>query len=387
MKISKESEEKIHKLLPKFQQFLESVEGKEWQEERITRRNLFQDILSKTNIDDLDRENFGIIIYNLWASQVWTNKEHLIDRLIEDNGLLKIKKELKILLYSDNNIEERFNRFNSKIKGLAHASITEILVFMDSEKYGLWNDKPITILPYLEMDKLLPYRVFKYQLKGEDYSKCIQILDILKNKLKEFGLDTVDYLTVDLFLAYIFYRIPKEERQEEKQITHIDEPKEIKKGINSHEMAQGILVELGNILGFETYISPRDHSKLYNKTKIGDIVTMSEIPPFTYKRLIDTIKEIDVIWFKGEFPKYCFEVEHTTQIKSGLLREYQIRELNVKFFIIGSDEVYKKFKNEINKDPFFEIKDRYNFKSYKELLEFFNLAVEFHKLKEDFKII
>lgn len=87
----------------------------------------------------------------------------------------------------------------------------------------------------------------------------------LKNKLKEFGLDTVDYLTVDLFLAYIFYRIHKEERQEEKQITHIEEPKEIKKGIKSHEMAQGILVELGNILGFETYISPRDHSKLHNK--------------------------------------------------------------------------------------------------------------------------
>lgn len=115
---------------------------------------------------------------------------------------------------------------------------------------------------------------------------------------------------------------------------------------------------------------------------------MSEIPPFTYKRLIDTIKEIDVIWFMGGFPKYCFEVEHTTQIKSGLLREYQVRELtNVIFFIIGSDEIYKKFKNEINKDPFFEIKDRYNFKSYRELLKFFNLAVDFHKLKEDFKII
>lgn len=40
--------------------------------------------------------------------------------------------------------------------------------------------------------------------------------------------------------------------------------------------------------------------------------------------------------------------------------------------------------NEISKDPFYEIKSRYNFKSYEELAKFFIEAKSYHKIKGDF---
>lgn len=106
---------------------------------------------------------------------------------------------------------------------------------------------------------------------------------------------------------------------------------------------------------------------------MGDIATLKEIPPFIYQRLLDTVREIDVIWFKEGYPQYCFEVEHSTDVRSGLLREFQIRKAtNAKFFIIAPKETYSRFKGEINKDPFYQIRDRYIFKSYKELVSLYN---------------
>lgn len=106
---------------------------------------------------------------------------------------------------------------------------------------------------------------------------------------------------------------------------------------------------------------------------MGDIATLKEIPPFIYQRLLDTVREIDVIWFKEGYPQYCFEVEHSTDVRSGLLREFQIRKAtNAKFFIIAPKETYSRFNGEINKDPFYQIRDRYIFKSYKELVSLYN---------------
>jgi len=108
-----------------------------------------------------------------------------------------------------------------------------------------------------------------------------------------------------------------------------------------------------------------DPSKIYQGKPLGDIATLKEIPKFTYPATLDIAKKIDVIWFKNDYPEFCFEVEHTTNVTEGLLRLYQISPLRgVKFFIIAPLQLLSKFEKDISKRPFREIKDRYIFKSY-----------------------
>jgi len=150
----------------------------------------------------------------------------------------------------------------------------------------------------------------------------------------------------------------------------------------THEKIEGILLELGNLLGFDTYTANK--SKEYEGKKLGDISTLKDIPSFTYPRILDIVREVDVIWFKDDFPRYCFEVEHTTGITKGLLRLFQIRELLSKFFIIAPSSRISKFETEMRKDPFYRIRNRYSFKSYKELIEWFETAKKYHAQKKSF---
>jgi len=154
--------------------------------------------------------------------------------------------------------------------------------------------------------------------------------------------------------------------------------------ILSHEEAQIALLQTGNLLGFDTYTA--DRSKECRGIRLGDLAGLKEISPFTLERLLKTVREIDVIWFKEEFPRYCFEVEHTTGVRDGLLRLYQIRDLSTKFFIVAPQDVILKFKTEIQKDPFYRIKERYEFKTYEELFLLHNAVVKYDEQKNRFGI-
>jgi hypothetical protein len=386
-KLSSEQKERIVGYIEKFKGRLKvELSDKGWEKERKERTVLFQKLLGKRNINKLNEKDFGKIIKTLWASQIWGNKEYLIKKILKDNGLPKIRKELRELLYGTDSIEKRFNRFRQNIKGLGPASITEILVFVFPSKYCLWNDKPKNVLPVLGMKNLLPDRVFKYSINGKDYVKCTKVLDLIRKELESVGFKRVDFLDVDIFMWLLFSEVVKKQ-ETEKEIVAPEIKREIKIDTNklSHWDVMGILLELGNLLGFDTYVAdPVKESNLLGKT-LGEIALLKEIPPFTYQRHLDTVKNVDVIWFRDEFPAYCFEVEHTTGVTIGLLRLFQIRNFtNARFFVVAPSNIISKFQTEITKDPFYRIKTRYNFKSYEELVLFYEEAKKYHKIKDEF---
>jgi len=367
---------------------LSTEEAQKWKNEREERTSLFNSLLAKNNIEKFTEDNFRTIIKSLWASDLWGNKDYLVNKILKDNGFPKIKAELVKLLYGNQPLQERYDKFKINIKGLGPSSITEILLFVSPTQYCLWNEKPINVLPFLKMKPLLPERVFKYPIKGRDYMKCIQVLQLIRDELKSKGFSEADFIDVDFFMAYIFYKIlPKTKEVTKKTEKEFVLIKGKLDKISSHEEAEGILLELGNMFGFDTYVCTRDRTKRFKEQSLGEIATLKEILPFTYQRLLDTVKEIDVIWFKEGYPQYCFEVEHTTDVRDGLLREYQIRNAtNAKFFIIAPNEAYSKFENEITKDPFYQIRSRYIFKSYEELVSLYNSAIIHYQLKEKFGI-
>lgn len=153
----------------------------------------------------------------------------------------------------------------------------------------------------------------------------------------------------------------------------------------THSDVQGILIELGNLLSYKTYVA--DPSKKFKGKSLKDWATLSKIPQFTYPDTLGAARKVDVIWFGADTPSYpaaCFEVEHTTNVTEGLLRLYQLKGLGPKFFIIARSDLKTRFESQVARTPFNEIRDRYIFRSYEQLAKFWDLARRYHHLKKAF---
>jgi len=64
---------------------------------------------------------------------------------------------------------------------------------------------------------------------------------------------------------------------------------------------------------------------------------------------------------------------------------YQIRNFTTaKFFVVAPAEILPKFKQETTKDPFYQVQGRYHFKSYADLVAFYDEAEKYHSAKYEF---
>ncbi len=382
--LSQEQTSTLEKYGKEFQIWIKTDKGIETQEIHREHEKFFKEKLSVSNIETLDEKNFADIYKKLWASNIWQNKDWYIEnKLLTPNGLEKIRQELKKLLYSEESLVERYNEFKSNIKGFGISSISEILHMVFPEKYCLWNDKPKTVLPALELD-ILPKRYFKYQIStGEEYSECIRALDLIKNELEKHGVK--DFIDLDVMLWHIYEdvlpKIPKKvQESDQAQSTQVLTPQKTSIKIDSHSGAQFHLIELGNMMGYLTYTP--DPSKEHNGSKLGEVATLKEIPAFAGERDLQSARNIDVIWFGfDENPRVCFEVEHSTGISPGLNRLSQLKHLRVKFVVVSSEDMRGKFEREMDKYPYRTLRDSFQFISYDELGGLFELAVPYHQLK------
>ncbi len=161
-----------------------------------------------------------------------------------------------------------------------------------------------------------------------------------------------------------------------------------------HGIAQGMLVTLGEIYGYETYVPPHDQTiRNFQGKELRDFVSVSDCTDIFRGPNLAKIREIDILWFAeddyGLFPVYAFEVEETTRVKSGLDRLLKIpRRFPTLFFIIGPSIKEKDlFSQYINQTPFRGFKDKFLFRLYKELEELYNSALIHNDRREQFGII
>jgi len=150
----------------------------------------------------------------------------------------------------------------------------------------------------------------------------------------------------------------------------------------THSMVQGMLVELGNMLGYDTFSA--DTKPEYRDTTVGELATLDSLPAFTSKRILSTARLIDVIWLDEEFPVCCFEIEHSTDVTKGLLRMHQLVRFQTQFFIIAPEMTRRKFETEIAKSPFYQSQDRYYFRSYSEVQTLYDRAKRFVATRDGF---
>lgn len=138
----------------------------------------------------------------------------------------------------------------------------------------------------------------------------------------------------------------------------------------THSYYQGIIVEIGNIKKYGTYIPPQDKNKRFLETRLKDMVTFETIPQFTYDNLIRRAKTIDVIWFnERQMPCGFYEVEHTTDIKNSLSKFYELQDFRAEFTIIADESRRKQFLDIISASMYNPIRNYVKFKSYDSIIK------------------
>lgn len=151
----------------------------------------------------------------------------------------------------------------------------------------------------------------------------------------------------------------------------------------THYSIQGMLLEIGNMEGFDTY-SPNKNAIFDNKP-LMHIMTLSEFPNFTYPNIIQSVRFIDVLWFNGRgFPKSAFEVEITPQFRNSLVKFSELCDFYVTFYLIAETENQDKYHREISRPVFREVKKRCLFKTCDQVRDMYLKSVEKQKVSAEF---
>ena len=141
----------------------------------------------------------------------------------------------------------------------------------------------------------------------------------------------------------------------------------------THSYFQGIIVKIGNLRKYDTYVPPQDKNKKFLETKLSQLVTTEQIYDFAYPQILRKAKTIDAIWFnERKMPCAFYEVEHSTDMKNSLNKFYELQDFRAKFYIVAAKEKKVQFDDIINQSIYLPIKDIVNFVNYDALITQFD---------------
>lgn len=149
--------------------------------------------------------------------------------------------------------------------------------------------------------------------------------------------------------------------------------KEFEKRDLSHSYYQGLIVEIGNIKNYNTYIPNQDKNKVFLNKKLCEISRLRCIFNFSYDYFVRKAETIDVTWFNNRnMPHSFFEVEHSTNIQTSLLKFMELQDFNVKFYIVASSIRESLFKDKISQYTFQPIRKRVKFIDYESIVKLYD---------------
>lgn len=144
----------------------------------------------------------------------------------------------------------------------------------------------------------------------------------------------------------------------------------------SHSYYQGLLVIIGNLRGFKTFVPQQDRNKLCVNKPLSQLRTLQDIPPFSYDSIVERSATIDVIWFNArQLPNSLFEVEHATDIQNSLVKFCDLQDFYTRMVIVADESRQREFEHKLAYRAFAEIKGRVNFLGYNALVKQYEYEV------------
>jgi hypothetical protein len=161
----------------------------------------------------------------------------------------------------------------------------------------------------------------------------------------------------------------------------------------NHSIAQGMLVSLGRLYGYETFVPASDQSmRSFQGEKLGQLVSVRDCASVFPSNNVSRIKQIDVLWFDeddGLFPVYAFEVEHTTRVRDGMDRLLKIpARFPAQLFVLGaSDKEEQLFQRLLGQAPLSQYRHKFTFRRYQQLESLYNLATQHGAERDEFGVL
>ena len=148
----------------------------------------------------------------------------------------------------------------------------------------------------------------------------------------------------------------------------------------NHSYYQGLLLIVGKLKKLSTFIPNQDkNKKFYDKRKLGEMSTLSELPQFSYNYLVQRSSTIDVIWFNDRnMPHSFFEVEHSTDIQNSLIKFNDLQDFYSRMIIVADNKRKEEYLNKIKFSCFKDLtkNDRVSFLDYKALNKQYENLIE-----------
>lgn len=165
-----------------------------------------------------------------------------------------------------------------------------------------------------------------------------------------------------------------------------DQPK-AKQEEYSHTYYQGLLVEIGNLKKYKTFVPNQDKNKLYLGKKLSDIATVSDIYKFSYDEIVRTARTIDVMWFnERNMPASFFEIEHSTDIHNSLRKFVEFQDFYANFCIVADEIRRREFLVKLSSRAFIPISKRVLFWSYENVAELHSKTSELISIESRLKL-
>jgi hypothetical protein len=154
-----------------------------------------------------------------------------------------------------------------------------------------------------------------------------------------------------------------------------------------------MLLQLGDLCGYETFTNKTDKTiRKFQGRSLTEFATVKNDEEALETLPLGKIRTADVMWMaedsQGLYPRYAFEVEHSTKVKDGLLRLLKIPErFRTELYIIGTGEKEEAlFERYLQDSPFRQHTHRFHFFRYSDVTGFYQSGTMFDKDVKRWKI-
>ncbi len=144
----------------------------------------------------------------------------------------------------------------------------------------------------------------------------------------------------------------------------------------THSYYQGLVVIIGNLREFSTYVPNQDKNRLFVDRPLKEMRSLQTIPSFSYDYFVKRSETVDVLWFNGRLmPNSFFEIEHSTDIQNSLLKFQDLQDFHARMVIVANEHRQAEFEQKMNRRPFDEFKERVKFLTYGTLVRQYEYEV------------
>ena len=136
----------------------------------------------------------------------------------------------------------------------------------------------------------------------------------------------------------------------------------------THGYYQGLIIEIGNMKHYTTYVPAQDQNRKFLEKPLKDICSTIHIPEFSYNNLTARAKTVDVIWFnERNMPNSFFEVEHSTDIQNSVTKFCDLQDFHSRFLIVAPQNRKGQFDKVMSRTAVKDVRERVAFHSYESI--------------------